>query len=280
MAVKYSVDRFNQLQDDQQHQAILDWLSPTDYSDLQNRFFSCREEGTCKEFLNSAEYQEWLRAEKRTLFCPGIPGAGKTTITAVVIDDLASRTSKDCSVGIAYIYCCYKTKNEQTDQAMPRSLLRQLAQGLSPLPQNVKNLYADHTKSRTQLSVDQIKKTLRYMVTMYSRAFIVVDALDECQQHYRNKLLEEVFRLQASCAINLFATSRPMLDIVHKFEGHLSREVSASSEDVHKYLDGQMSQLPDFITRNAGLQEEIKETIAKSVKGMCVPLSQLSSSQC
>jgi hypothetical protein len=124
-----------------------------------------------------------------------------------------------------------------------------------------------------QPSVEEVETTLHYMAAKYSRVFIVVDALDECQAHYRHKLQEEIFRLQASCAINLFATSRVIPEIVHEFEAHLSREVYASSEDVRKYLDGQMFQLPNFITRNVELQEEIKVSITQSVRGMCVPPS-------
>ena len=55
----------------------------------------------------------WLDTDKQTLFCPGIPGAGKTIITAVVVNDLATRFADDLDIGIAYIYCDFRRRDEQ-----------------------------------------------------------------------------------------------------------------------------------------------------------------------
>lgn len=97
--IKDSVDRFHKRQDTQEprrdiqerrleHQVILEWLTPIDYAPQQNDFISRRQEGTGKWLLNSNEFQEWTSQSKRTLFCPGIPRAGKTIITSIVIEYL------------------------------------------------------------------------------------------------------------------------------------------------------------------------------------------------
>jgi hypothetical protein len=41
--------------------------------------------------LKPPQFIEWLEGKKKTLFCPGIPGAGKTMIASIVVDHL--RTS-------------------------------------------------------------------------------------------------------------------------------------------------------------------------------------------
>lgn len=48
------------------------------------------------------EFTKWLNGPTKTLFCPGIPGAGKTTITAIVIDQLLKVVWSD-AVGVAYV---------------------------------------------------------------------------------------------------------------------------------------------------------------------------------
>jgi hypothetical protein len=55
---------------------------------------------------------------------------------------------------------------------------------------------------------------------MYSRIFIIIDALDECQVSggCRAKFLSEIFGLQANCGLNLFATSRPIPEFKEKFK--------------------------------------------------------------
>ena len=58
------------------------------------------------------------------------------------------------------------------------------------------------------------------MAAMYSRVFIVVDALDEYQvtDGCRMRLLSEIFSLQAKARMNIFATSRFIQEIEAKFE--------------------------------------------------------------
>jgi hypothetical protein len=45
-------------------------------------------------------------------------------------------------------------------------------------------------------------------------------------------------------------------------------EIRTSREDVERYLEGRMLQLPSFVQRNPELQEEIKTRISKGVDGM------------
>jgi hypothetical protein len=107
---------------------------------------------------------------------------------------------------------------------------------------------------------------------MCSRVFIIIDALDECQvsNGCRTTFLAEIFNLQAKSGANVFTTSRFIPEITEKFEGNISLEIRASSEDVQRYLDGHMFRLPGFVRRSQELQEEIKIGIIQSVQGMCV----------
>src|SRR5438105_551348 len=56
---------------------ILDWLTPVDYGPQQTDHIRRRQPGTGQWLLDSPEFQTWLKTVKQTLFCPGIPGAGK-----------------------------------------------------------------------------------------------------------------------------------------------------------------------------------------------------------
>ncbi|OAA74311.1 Ankyrin repeat-containing domain protein [Akanthomyces lecanii RCEF 1005] len=257
---------------------ILDWLTPmpinygSQYSDL----LKARQPGTGQWLLDSEQYQTWVGTKKQTLFCPGIPGAGKTILTSIVIEDLFFRFESVQEVGIAYLYCNFQRQSEQQTDNLLASLLQQLAQALPSLPSSVKSLYEGHNNKRTRPSLDEISRTLQSVATMYSRVFIVVDALDECQESDsgRSKLLSELSSLQAKCGINVFATSRLILgtikQISEKFHGIKTLEIIASDEDVGRYLDGVMSGLPTFVGRDPALQEEIKSEITKAISGMHV----------
>ncbi|KAH8722848.1 nucleoside phosphorylase domain-containing protein [Phaeosphaeriaceae sp. PMI808] len=250
---------------------ILDWLTPVEYGPQHSDFLRERQPGTGQWLLESAEYQTWLNSGKQTLFCPGIPGAGKTMIATTVINDLALRFRQNGSIGIAYLYCNFRQRDEQAAEDLLASLLKQLSRSRSSLPESVQDIYNQHVKKRTRPSLDEISRALHSVVATLSRAFIIVDALDECQvsDSSQNKFLSEISNLETSGA-NIFITSRFILDITERFKGKLTLEIRASNDDVQEYLGGRMSKLSGFIGRDRQLQAEIKTGIVLSVNGMSV----------
>ncbi|KAK4213049.1 hypothetical protein QBC37DRAFT_423640 [Rhypophila decipiens] len=163
-----------------ERKTILEWLTPIDYTSQQIDFIKRRQSGTGQWLLDSRDFQEWLKGGQKTLFCPGIPEAGKTILTAVVIEYLINRYHNDPTVGIAYIYCNFRQTDKQTLDDLLASLLRQLAESLPPLPQPVTDLYERHKTKRTRPSTAELSKALQG-INAFSRAFVLVDALDECQ---------------------------------------------------------------------------------------------------
>ncbi|KAF8856206.1 hypothetical protein BDZ45DRAFT_705761 [Acephala macrosclerotiorum] len=255
---------------DQESQLIADWLTPVDYGSQQSDYIGRRQPGTGQWLLESAAYQEWLEGQKQTLFCPGIPGAGKTIITSIVIEELTTHFQFDKKVGIAYLYLNFRQQDDQKAKDLLASLLKQLTVHRSSLSRAVKELHERHKKPRTRPSFDEISKALHSISTEYSRVFIVIDALDECKSvdGCRTRFLSEIFSLQAKQGVNVFATSRFIPEITEKFDKGSPIEIRASDEDVQKYLDGQMFILPGFVDRSPALQEEIKTAIIKAVDGM------------
>ena len=274
LATKAGVDLLHKRQDNrerrEEYQAIMDWLAPVDYALQQSDFINRRQEGTGQWLLDSDEFQRWLNQQQQTLFCPGIPGAGKTMIASIVIDNLCSRFGNDGSIGIAYLYCNFRQQQDQKPVDLLASLLGQLVQGRPSVPDSVKSLYGRHETKRTRPPFGEISHALQSIMASYSRTFIVIDALDECgiSDGGWRKFLSEIFNLQAKTGASLFATSRFIPDITEEFKGSPSLEIRANSDDVRKYLDGHMPQLRSFVLRNPDLQEEIKTEIVKAVDGM------------
>ena len=251
---------------------ILNWLAPIDYATQQSDHISRRQPGTGQWLLNSAEYQEWLKSPGKTLFCPGIPGAGKTILAAIVIDDIYSRFKCDTSIGIAYLYCDFRRQHEQKIEDLLANLLKQLAQQQISMPDGVQTLYDQYRNQPKRPSLDEILSILHSVSVLYSNVFIIIDALDECQvtDGCRAELLGEMFGLQARARARIFATSRFDPEIEKDFEQSISLEIRASDEDVQTYLAGKIARLPSFVSSNPDLQDKIKTTISKTVDGMYV----------
>ena len=249
---------------------ILNWLTRINYGAQQSDFISRRQPGTGQWLLDSEKFQRWINSDKQTLFCPGIPGAGKTILTSIVVEELTARFHDNETVGIAYIYCNFRQQDEQKIDDLLASLLKQLAESQPSLPGPVKDLYNRHKTKQTRPSLDDIFRCLQAVITLWSQVFIIVDALDECQAFdgRRSRLLSEIFSLQAKCRVNIFATSRFIPEIAEKFNQSMWLEIRASEEDVRRYLEGYISKLPTFVRTSSDLQEEIKTSVVKAVNGM------------
>ena len=166
-------------QDDQQYRVITDWLSSTDFSAQQSDFISRRQEGTGLWFIKSPKFTSWLEGMKQTLFCPGIPGAGKTMIAAIAVDHLWKTFQKD-NIGIASVYCNYKSQESQTTTDLVAAILKQLVQERPLLGESVTALHKRHADRRTRPSLDELLTTLDSISSCYSKIYIVLDGLDEC----------------------------------------------------------------------------------------------------
>jgi hypothetical protein len=250
---------------------VLTWLTPVDYAIQQSDFIRRRQAGTGEWLLNSGQFRTWVDQSNQTLFCLGIPGAGKTISTAIVVNELYSKFQNDVSVGVSYVYCNFRRQHEQKPVDLLASLLKQLIQGLSSAPESIKRLYEQHRHKRTHPSIDEISQTLQSVVRDYSKAYIIVDALDECQvsDGGRKRFLAELFNLQAKSGANLFVTSRFIPEIEKEFGGKNTRlEIRANNEDLQRYFDGHLLKLPSCVSRSEDLQKEIITAIVKAVDGM------------
>lgn len=265
-----NVTKLVQHQDDQEREAILNWLSPVTYATKQSDYIRRRQPGTGQWLLDSPELQAWLVKPKQTLFCPGVPGAGKTIFTSILIEELHSLYGHKSDVGIAFVYCNFKRHEEQDLEHLLASLLRQLAQSKSSVPESLKLLYNYHRNKDSRLSIDDICKVLSLASEDFSRVFIVIDALDECltSNRLRARALDEIFKLQTRHSLSFLATSRLIPEIATKFDQAPSLEICASNPDVMTFLTANLNKLPSFVSRNPELQHEIIKKITEAASGV------------
>lgn len=256
----------------QQHHMVMQWLSPTDFPAQQHDIISRREEGTGKWFLESPEFKGWREGAERTLLCPGIPGAGKTMMAAIVIDHL--NRIKKADVGLAYLFCNYKSQVDQSICGLQSALLKQLTQNRLDIAEPVMQLFDRYSKETFRPSLNDIIEALVSICLDYNDVYVVVDALDECadQDGTRSQLIRNLHELQKRANVRLLFTTRFISEVTQQFQTNPMLEVRADERDVKRFVAGQISRLPTCIRRDDDLARVIQSEIVKAADGMCVPL--------
>ncbi|KAH8707494.1 hypothetical protein GQ44DRAFT_763661 [Phaeosphaeriaceae sp. PMI808] len=259
---------YQNTQDGDERKKILGWLPSTDYTDRQNALQRERHEGTGQWFLDTVEFRNWLHQKGSILFCPGMPGAGKSHTASLVIHHLQTSKHSESIPGLAYIYCEYT--QQHTREALLTSLLEQLARPQHPLPVQLITLYEIHGEKRTQPLVNELWAALRDIASIYERCFIVVDGLDECtdDEGVRDFLLETLIKLQRSSDVNILATSRDIQHIQYYFKDCSQIRIKAQDNDIGQYLDHRIPRVLPLLADNLGLCRKIKAVIMTAASRM------------
>ncbi|KAJ4106327.1 hypothetical protein NW761_000195 [Fusarium oxysporum] len=252
-------------------QEVLNWLSDEDFGTYQFDERSKKAPGTCQWFLGSPEYQSWTQEKGQVLFCPGIAGAGKTVLASAITESLHSRFQSDSSIAIVHIYCRYNRVDRQTFNKLRASLLRQLCERLSPLPEGIMQLYNQYKPRRVEAPPKRILSELESVSGLFSKVFMVVDALDEWRATEHADLYSlpgELLHLQRKLAMNLLATSRPIPLIANQFNNYPSISITAQQQDIYAYVDNFRWPESSCIGKIAGLRGLVKKVLSQIVKGM------------
>ena len=174
-------------------------------------------------------------------------------------------------MSIAFLYCSYAERNHQTIEQLLGSLIQQLLRQ-SVIPENIVELYNLHKYSNTQPDLAELSTHLRSVASSFAKVYIVVDALDECDEtdKTRSSLLIQLRSLEKH--VQLFFTSRPLGEVECICDAAQFR-IRAQEDDMRKYLSTKIQQerrLSELCTKNEGLEEEILDKIVAKSDGMLV----------
>ena len=253
---------------DEKHQKILTWLSPVTFGARQQDIIKLRTENTGMWLLESTEFNSWKGGTDKVLWCHGIPGAGKTVLAAIVVEYL-QRTLPSNVSAVAYIYCNYKERVQQTPNDLISSLIRQLAEQGRSIPGDLVLLYQRHAPSGTRPSASELQKLLVSGASMFSSLSLIIDALDECSETSRSALGSSLRSILPNA--RFLYTSRLLNDIERMFEGYPRLEIRASDSDVRQYISDRIlheTRLARHIEADSSLKEVISDVIVRKSDGM------------
>jgi ankyrin repeat domain-containing protein 50 len=114
---------------------------------------------------------------------------------------------------VAYFYFDFKDTKKQNPQEFLRSVIVQISAEFPARPEALETLYSQSQDGQRQPTRDALMSTLRDMLGNLEETFIIVDALDECDN--REELLEILNELTTwePQQLHILTTSRREKDI-------------------------------------------------------------------
>ncbi|KAL9608795.1 MAG: hypothetical protein Q9167_006382 [Letrouitia subvulpina] len=257
------------------NRALLDRLTSIDFESTHRDISACRVENTGNWLLQAPQFIEWKSAQtSETLWCSGLPGAGKTVLASLVIDflrdpaSLCNRYKKQpyendvAGECVAGIYCTYREKLATAN--ILGSILQQLYIKLHSAPEHVPEIIDNAWLSSRLLRV----------FPDFPRIFLIVDALDECSDNF--DLLQQIrslfraFSVSATTSIlHVFIFSRD--SVAADVEKVLLPSKNCHEAGVRRYLQYCLrshNQLSEWTTDNLEFKQSIVQTISNRVSGM------------
>lgn len=216
----------------------------------------------------------WLEDSNSALWIYGIPGAGKTILSTLLVDEVLTR-KRSSSIGTAYFYVRHDDRSSQVPSNVLGSLISQLAHQNSAALDDVVELHQQHRREgpmTTNLEDDDLIRLLFKISKYFVDTFIMVDGLDECGSPLnrdRKRLIDALASIHhnRSYRIHMLIFSRDEVDIRKCLTATEFQIVSiaACSADLRLYVN---AWLPSLEIRSETLKVEVVETLVEKAHGM------------
>ncbi|KAK2781391.1 hypothetical protein FQN53_000582 [Emmonsiellopsis sp. PD_33] len=224
------VDLLTKTAIDEKKQKIFNWLNPPDPSSNYYDAHEKRQKNTGKWFLGGAEYSAWKQMPNSILWLYGIPGCGKTILSSSIIADVAACYRQ--IPRIAFFYFSFGDKSKQSPGLFLSSLLKQLSAQAPETPQVLIDLYSRHNNGQQSPSIKDLMQTLREVINDAGQTYIIVDALDECDEWEKLlEVIEQVYQWNIG-NLHLLVTSRREKIIEDTFHGFVESQVCLQTKHV------------------------------------------------
>ncbi|KAL1640260.1 hypothetical protein SLS58_007076 [Diplodia intermedia] len=235
--------------------------------DTLQKHLGLRQDGTGLWFIKSPTFEAFQNTSNSRLWLYGIPGAGKSVLSAAIIDSLEQSEK----MATAFFFCEYGNRNTQTTRQILGSIARQLAiQSSAALAvlEDFHNSHQDpHHSSINAKDLDWVE-LVQDLSTSFNTTTIVIDGLDECLED-RGKIVQNLATLSLRGSIKVLFASREELDIKEALSGFQSLPIAADRADVRLYVAANLDlRFKRMISKDPTLRTEILESLVDRSEGM------------
>jgi hypothetical protein len=257
---------------------VLNWLKAPDPSAHHLRARKAHTPGTGQWLFETPEFKSWMSGRCAWLWISGSGGSGKTILCSHAIEHIANRIRPRRSEVIAYFYFSWKNDQEFPPyQTLLLSLIVQLVDRQGDLLPDLQDAFVQNDRH-----VGLLESIVLQLLHLQTRAYIVVDALDECPSNWcqRQNVLDGLHRLATAAKhVRILVTSRSE----HNTEDHMQHGVtealrldqSLMQDDIRLHLNFAMGRA-EFCAATASTRKVLETSLLEVSNGSYVHPSLLS----
>lgn len=228
--------------------------------------------GTCLWFLDGRTFVDWYTTPNAKLWVYGIPGAGKTILSALAIQKALAVASETRAV--IFYYCSFKDDRTRHLSGILTCFIGQLARQneecLAILQRKFQGFGDLNTSPWTKNHSDLVA-LLGKMCAVFEEVNILIDGVDEC--HDASTVSETLADLSKSSAVRILVSSRREHHIKIFLEDFTAISIAAESQDLRLYVPAEIElrmRKQKLRISNPDLKDEIIEKLVDGAKGMLV----------
>ena len=248
-----------------------------DYATYRYNRIPIHHPGTLHWVLDHEVYQNWVSEDSGSnfLWISGNPGCGKTVLSKFLLHHLDER-AKGTDAKVAYFFCDDKEAKQKSATSLLRGLIHQL---IKACPNLIKRAMKTYTPEGAQLyeSFQSLWQVFLSMATdsVAQGTYIVLDAMDECEETSRCDLLKELGNYFGSksgkvtkATLKILITSRPYPEIRSLLQKFPIIRLKTEDEEgkINTDILSFVSRTVDELATERGYDPELKEDVRKSLE--------------
>ena len=201
---------------------------------------------------------------------------------STIIDHIGNFVEDDHGATISYFYFDYKDISKRDSRKAIETLIVSMSYQSPAALDYVEDISKKYREFNSQCTFQTLCSILKKCLEFQQRNFIILDALDECND--REELLHFLVELSKSesSRLNLLMSSRREADIQRQLD-HLPQITLAEASNAHDidlYIQSRLQEMVNgkkLKLRDPNLQEEIFQCLTSRANGMYVSQANLNS---
>ncbi|KAF9233299.1 hypothetical protein BU15DRAFT_80237 [Melanogaster broomeanus] len=230
------------------------WMDAVNCTTKHETTLTERQDQTCKWLLDSNQYSDWYASQNSFFWLRGKPGAGKSVLVSVVIENLLNTNG---SVP-AYVYCDFRT--ERSTHASSNDGNQSCLLSFDDLVKRKSNL------EPPPADLEQLFQFLLRALRLHDSPILIIDALDECNDYV--KLTELLARLPEEGSCRVFTTSRVLPHAPRTFHNIPTIDLHDTSAETQRDMELHVEKEIAKCETLAHLRGEIVPSLLEKAEGM------------